>query len=296
MLESWPFEVASTTVELMCRMVAVVASAPVTLRALLAEAPRSLSALSVEHRDGWGMAWIDGDRWTLRKGTDCAAACVDYRRSAAEARSSLAIAHVRKKTVGGTSLANTHPFRRGRWVMAHNGTVENLAAVTARCSPRRLAEIDGDTDSERLFALLMTFIDEHEGDAESGLRAAVGELRAVPRLGAVNFFLSEGERLYALRLGRSLFLLDRTRGPGRRTPSLAVASEQLTDEPWSDIPEGTLLVLSGRDAPQARVIPPVAAQPLALIHRSRPAPGQGCGGVAFWCARPGQVSGIAATG
>lgn len=238
----------------MCRMVAVVASAPVALRALLSEVPRSLSALSVEHRDGWGLAWVDEGGWTIRKGTDCAAACGDYQKTAGEARSSLAIAHVRKKTVGETSLANTHPFRRGRWVLAHNGTVENLAAVTARCSPRRLAEVDGQTDSERLLAMLLTFIDEHGGDAASGLGAAVRELRATPGLGAANFLLSDGERLYALRLGRELFLLDRTGSPGRRTPSIAIASERLTDEPWRDIAEGTLLVVAGRGAPQARAV------------------------------------------
>lgn len=235
-------------------MVAVIASAPVALRALLAEAPRSLSALSVEHRDGWGLAWVEGDDWQVRKGTDCAAACSDYRRVALEARSHLAIAHVRQKTVGKTSLANTHPFRRDRWVLAHNGTVENLAAVTERCSPRRLAEIDGETDSERLFAFLMTVIDEHAGDVTEGLRAAVRELRAIPRVGAVNFLLSDGEHLYALRLGRSLFVLDRTDDPRRRTPSIAIASERLTDEEWTEVAEGALLIVPGRTAPRVRVV------------------------------------------
>jgi glutamine amidotransferase len=236
-------------------MVGVVASEPVALRALLAEAPRSLSALSVDHRDGWGLAWVGGGDWHVRKGTDCAADCGDYRRVSHEARSRLAIAHVRHKTVGPTSLANTHPFRRGRWVLAHNGTVENLAAITDRCSPTRLAEVEGDTDSERLFAFLMTCIDDHAGDVASGLAAAVRELGAIPRVGAVNFLLSDGEQMYALRLGRSLFMLDRTGQPGRRTPSVAIASERLTDEAWTDVAEGTLLAVSrGAASPRVRTL------------------------------------------
>jgi glutamine amidotransferase len=234
-------------------MLGVVAGNPVALRALLAEAPRSLSALSLEHRDGWGLAWTAGGDWLLRKGTACAAECDDFRRAADGSRARLAIAHVRKRTVGATCLANTHPFRRGHWVLAHNGTVDDLAFVTARSSPERLGEIEGDTDSERLFAFLMTAIDDARS-ADEGLARAVGELRAAPGVGAVSFLLSDGLRLYAHRLGRTLFVLDRTRDPGRRTPSVAVASERLTDEPWREIDQGTLLVVAGDHVPAVRVM------------------------------------------
>jgi glutamine amidotransferase len=239
-------------------MLGVVAREPVALGALLDGAPRSLAALSIEHRDGWGLASTEDGRWTVRKGTRCAAECEDFR-SAASARARVAVAHVRKRTVGPTSLANTHPFQRGAWVLAHNGTVEDLAFLTSRSSRVRLDEIRGDTDSERLFAFLMTAIDRAATPRE-GIARAVRELRGARRVGAVSFLLSDGRDLYAHRSGRTLFMLDRTSGDAgdgpkkRRAPSIAIASERLTDEPWSEIEQGALLLVAGGSIPSASVL------------------------------------------
>ena len=74
--------------------------------------------------------------------------------------SPLLVSHVRRKTVGETSLVNTHPFERGRWVFAHNGTVEDVAWLRAQTSRERLAEVRGETDSELLFAWLLTRLDD----------------------------------------------------------------------------------------------------------------------------------------
>ena len=45
----------------------------------------------------------------------------------------MAVAHVRKATVGAPGLQNTHPFKRvlwGRdWVFAHNGTLPEVQAA-----------------------------------------------------------------------------------------------------------------------------------------------------------------------
>src|SRR5438477_7603822 len=104
----------------MCRMFALAAARPIAARELLRDAPRSLAALSREHADGWGVA-LYADDWSIHRGTACAARCTRFDAIADAATARLVIAHVRKKTVGPTSLANTHPFRRGRFVFAHNG-------------------------------------------------------------------------------------------------------------------------------------------------------------------------------
>src|SRR5688572_7212074 len=105
----------------MCRMFGVAAAAPLSSHRLLCEAPKSLRTLSREHADGWGVAMHDGAAWQVERGTMCAA---DSERFAELARfeTQLAIAHVRKATVGSTALANTHPFQRDGFVFAHNGT------------------------------------------------------------------------------------------------------------------------------------------------------------------------------
>ena len=59
--------------------------------------------------------------------------------------------------MGSTSLSNTHPFVYGRWIFAHNGTLQNFAArkqLLLDAIPNDLRQlIRGDTDSEHVFML-----------------------------------------------------------------------------------------------------------------------------------------------
>jgi glutamine amidotransferase len=249
-----------------CRLLGIASSEATEFRILLREAPRSLAALSEEHRDGWGIAVHDDDDWTLHKGTECANADARFHDLAIGSRGVLIVAHVRQKTVGATSFQNTHPFRQARWVFAHNGTVKDVAHLRANTSPARARAIDGETDSEALFAFLLTRLDEASlADRPAGaatdevIAGAVRALRAREGIGAFNFLLSDGSVTYAHRFGRTLFLL--ARGPrdavrrerpssdgtivetpwSQRRHALFVASERLTDEPWEEVPDGTLL-------------------------------------------------------
>ena len=243
-------------VNTMCRMLGIVAARPVALRALLSDAPRSLAALSREHPHGWGIASSAPEGWSLHKNDSCAASCPSYARVASEVMSSLAIAHVRQKTVGGTSLSNTHPFRRGHFVLAHNGTVGNVDALVRRTSAFRLAEVEGETDSERLFAFIACRIDE-SGDVETGVARAVRELHRLEDVGAVNFLFSDGEHLFAHRWGRTLYVLLRSpdgEQTARRTRAVVIASEKLTDEPWQEVAQGSLLAIRIGERPAARSV------------------------------------------
>jgi predicted glutamine amidotransferase len=227
----------------MCRMFGMVATQAVSPRELLHDAPRSLRALSHEHNDGWGIALSCND-WQIHKSIACAAQCTSFPLIAAtEAR--VVVAHVRKKTVGDLAIANTHPFRRGNLVFAHNGTVSALAAMTAQIAPARLAEIEGDTDSERLFAFVLTHIDS-AGDIERGVVRAIRALQALGEIGSANFLLASETRVYAYRQGRSLFTL-------ARAGVAMVASERLTDEDWLEVPERALVIL-GRSAVEVALL------------------------------------------
>lgn len=233
----------------------MLAARPVSPRALLRDGPRSLWTLSAEHPDGWGVAIDDGEGWSVHRDTACAQRSPRFADLAAATRARVVVAHVRQKTVGPTALANTHPFRDGRLVFAHNGTVARTDALTAQTSAARLAAIVGDTDSERLFAFIASHVDR-AGDVEPGVRTAVGALHAAGDLGSLSFLLACDHRIYAHRLGRALFVLVRhTDGDDRRTPTLVVASEALTDEAWRELPERSLHVLEARDgSPQLRSI------------------------------------------
>jgi predicted glutamine amidotransferase len=267
----------------MCRMLGIVASETTDFRFCLHEAPRSLHCLSREHPDGWGIAVYASNEsgWSVQKQAACAGDDDRFVDVAASSTGHSMVAHIRKRTVGPIGVENTHPFRRGRWVFAHNGTIQDLPALRKRTSPARIAEIRGATDSELFFAYLLAFIDAEGGGAEEASPAAVEaalarasvELRASPSFSASNFLLSNGRELYAFRRGRSLFALERKPGdavrPSRRSSetgatietrwtarrrAVLVASEAITDEPWQPVEEGTLVAVVRQPEPQIRVI------------------------------------------
>ncbi len=225
----------------MCRMFGVVAVEPIAPRELLRDSPRSLRALSREHPDGWGVAIHNANDWVVHRSTSCAADCARYGELAEGVATKLLVAHIRQKTVGETALANTHPFRRGAFVFAHNGTIKEVALLVAMSSPARLEQIEGDTDSERLFAFVMTHIDA-AGDVDRGVVTAVRALHALGEVGSATFLLSCGARLYAHRLGRSLYV-------SIRNGAVVIASEQLTTEDWHELPERSLVVVDHAGAP-----------------------------------------------
>lgn len=252
----------------MCRLLGIIANERTHFRLCLREAPLSMAQLSQEHRDGWGVGiYSPSEGWTLYKRVECAHEDEQFHDVAAESFGEVLIAHVRKRTVGPLSLRNTHPFQRGRWIFAHNGTIRDLEFFRQRTSPQRLAQVEGDTDSERLFAFLLTLLDETgatEGAVgartDAVLAAAAAAARARPGLGAFNFLLTNGDVCYAHRAGRTLFLLERAPGDQVRkervspetgavieTPwsparhAILLASERITHEPWQPVAEGTLL-------------------------------------------------------
>jgi predicted glutamine amidotransferase len=297
----------------MCRLAGVIAEEVTEFGLVLKEAPRSLARLSSEHPDGWGIAAhgsidsmppsrSEGTRyeggWRIQKGTERAADCHRFQSIASQSTGTILIAHVRQKTVGPTSIANTHPFMQSGWVFAHNGTIQDQAFVRESTSEARLAEVRGETDSEMLFAYFLTRLDEIGLSSISGLYGeaarvardkatrtladATEELRN-RKVGAFNFLMSDGESCFIHRFGRSLFLLDRTPRKSRvprsdelptsarqvtwveRRRAVLVASEQLTDEPWVELPEGTFLRVD-RD-PTPTIAWPEAFARLSSIER-----------------------------
>jgi predicted glutamine amidotransferase len=235
----------------MCRLLGVVSRSIEAHPTALAEAPKSLAELSAAHPHGWGIAVHDGRQWSLERRPTCALADARFYEIARRARGRMLVAHVRKATVGRTVLANTHPFRRDGWVFAHNGTISDLDWLARRTSSARLREVEGDTDSERFFAFLMTALDNAgatKGSRASPEAASLALAKAVrsaterPKLGAANFLLSDGQVMFAHRFGRSLFI-SKDAGVAR------VASEAGHEGVWQEVPDRTLFRIEGGREP-----------------------------------------------
>ncbi len=63
-------------------------------------------------------------------------------------------AHIRASTGTPVQQTNCHPFRHGRWLWMHNGSIAGFHDVrrelTLRIDPALYPSIDGSTDSETL--------------------------------------------------------------------------------------------------------------------------------------------------
>jgi predicted glutamine amidotransferase len=207
------------------------------MRYELLEADNPLIRQSEHHDSGWGMAVYNRDRADEPK-------CVRFPEAAfsdngfedaTAMRGRIFNAHLRRATMGGLMLDNTHPFCLGPYSFCHNGTVLHFPRLLELGVPKP----KGSTDSEHLFNYLITHLDE--GDIVGSLRHMVEGVISRSQFSGLNFLFSDGEKLYAYRLGVfDLYWLHR---PGQ----LLVASERITDEPWHCVAQDVLLTLDPKD-------------------------------------------------
>ena len=221
----------------MCRVLGSVAAEPISLRTELLDAANPL--LRPEENDGWGMA-----AYPRAEGEEprCFRFASNHTRDGADTKGRIHNVHVRRATIGGLTEQNTHPFCLGPYSFSHNGTVVNINLLEAGEDEQPA----GETDSERYFRLVMHHLDGK--DTVNGLRYAVRATIERFPFSSLTFLFSDGERLYAYRLG--LCELHWISRPGQ----LLVASERLTEEEtWHSVKQDVLLVLDPRepDGPHA---------------------------------------------
>ena len=184
----------------MCRLFALHAGRrDVRAEFWLLEAPTSMAVQSEANADGFGIAALSADdALLLIRNPVQASADRLYRGVARGAEACQFLVHLRYANTGVTSLSNTHPFLQDARVFAHNGVVGDLERLEHRLGEHR-AMVSGETDSERLFALITLCIREASGDVRAGITAAVRELAAGYELYSINFVLGEVGHLWAFR-------------------------------------------------------------------------------------------------
>jgi glutamine amidotransferase len=221
----------------MCRVLGSVAAEPVSLRHELLEAANPL--IRDRAQDGWGIASYrraEGED-PLCSRFDRAAQAQAAAHPATTAKGRLHNAHIRRATVGDRSAENTHPFCLGPYTFSHNGTILHID----RLLDGNVEPCAGQTDSERLFRLVMHHLDAE--DPTNGLRYAVRATVERFPFSSLSFLFSDGERLYAYRLGHcELHWVARPNG------QTLVASEPTSeDEKWHSVKQDVLLVLDPRE-------------------------------------------------
>ncbi|MER6302022.1 class II glutamine amidotransferase [Kitasatospora sp. NPDC001539] len=281
----------------MCRLFGL-SSAPRRSRATfwLLEAPDSLTAQSHREPDGTGLGYfaVDGTP-QVHKAPIAAFQDRSFAEDAASVESATFLAHLRFATTGALEDVNTHPFEQDGRLFAHNGVIEDLERLDEHLGPDR-SLVQGDTDSERFFALITRETAARGGDVTAGIEAAARWVARNLPLYALNLVLTTADQLWALRYPgtHELYVLHRQAGgkhgnrhldhagtAGRmrvrsgdllHARSTVVASERMDDNPhWRLMEPGELVHIGPDQTATRRILLPDAPAHLLSLADLRPA-------------------------
>ena len=254
----------------MCRIAAFIGP-PLTLGELVCEPPHGLAHQSwaakemvsaTVNADGWGAAWFDEARRpaTYRQILPIWAD-VNLDALARSLRCDVWLANVRSATAGlGTDYANTQPFHNDRGgddalLFTHNGFIDRFAhtlraRVRAALDPEIEITINGNTDSEYLFALIR----QQRGPLAERVRTALALVREwladAPDVRALlNVIVSDGRQLVATRDALhgdapSLYYHHDWHG------GIAIGSEAFDDQHgWAAVESGEIIIAEAGKTP-----------------------------------------------
>jgi glutamine amidotransferase len=230
----------------MCRLFGLHADRRVvTATFWLLEAPDNLVDQSKRNPDGTGLGVFEADgKPVVDKQPMAAWQDSQFATEAHELTGTTFIAHVRYSSSAALEVRNTHPFLQDDRIFAHNGVVDALDVVDARLRALGVDDlVQGDTDSERIFALITACIRRRGGDVGAGIVDAVGWLAETVPIFAVNVLLSTATDMWALRYPETheLYLLDRRDVDGRR---LRMRSDRITAHSEHLTSDGSVLFAS----------------------------------------------------
>lgn len=266
----------------MCRWLAYSGS-PVLLEDLLLKPEHSLIDQSLHSRmgatttngDGFGVGWYGvGETPGVFRSVEPAWNNRNLEDLAAHVESSLVFAHIRAATGTAIQETNCHPFRHGRWLWMHNGSIARFHDVKRELllavDPSLFPDLEGSTDSEAFFFLALTM--GLEDDPPAAVERAVGLIEHVGRSNRIEHPIqmtvatTDGDRVWGFRYSsegrsRSLYFSTlvatlRAQYPdnpvlqGLSDESRLVVSEPLGDleGAWNEVPESSYgVVQEGQD-------------------------------------------------
>jgi glutamine amidotransferase len=206
----------------MCRLFGFRSIIQSQVHSSLIEADNALVTQSSRHPDGWGVAYYVDECPQLMRSPAHALSDNLFHRLSGVVSSETVLAHVRKATQGVPSVFNCHPFQYGRWTFAHNGDIPDFSthreALQQLIAPRLRRFILGETDSETVFYLLLTALEQlgplnrrcSIDQLIEAARTTVHQVRQIcdcfgapPSL--LTFIVTDGACLLATQGGKELF-------------------------------------------------------------------------------------------
>jgi predicted glutamine amidotransferase len=222
--------------------------------------------------DGFGIGWYgDGAAPAVYKNILPAWSDENLREVAGQIRTPLMFAHVRASSGTPVQRSNCHPFRYGRWLWMHNGSLARFQelkhALVLAVDPSLYPLIEGSTDTEMLFFLALTF--GLADDPPAAVARAVGFVEDAGRRRGVEYPVhmtvatTDGESIWVFRYSSekstsSLYYSSDVSQVRRLYPELDaleqlgadtrfIVSEPLRDLPgvWHEVPEGSWALVRG---------------------------------------------------
>lgn len=263
----------------MCRWLAYSGS-PVLLEELLFKPENSLVMQSRHSRlgaeavngDGFGVGWY-GDVETPGTFTSIEPAWNDrnLRELSSHAAAGRVFAHIRATTGTAVQQTNCHPFRHGKWLWMHNGSIADFSLVKRdllmAVDPVLFPNIEGSTDSEVFFHLALTMGLKDDPTSAVGRAVAfiedVGHRHGVEHPIQMTVATTDGDTTWAFRYSsvgksRSLFHSTDVSTLRQQHPENEVLQRVSDDarlivsEPlgnlrgaWREVPESTCVVVHG---------------------------------------------------
>ncbi|MBW4592180.1 MAG: ergothioneine biosynthesis protein EgtC [Brasilonema angustatum HA4187-MV1] len=249
----------------MCRLLGYLGS-PVSLETLLYKPEYSLIVQSDQPRemlseevnvDGFGVGWYDSQKETepfTYKSTLPIRNEINLPNLSRYVQSGCVLAYVRSVTSGQVlDLSNCQPYDYQSLLFIHNGAIDNFRQTLYRPIRKVLSDeiyqwIEGTTDSEHIFALLLNHWQANPGKSlEQALHVTLLELQQLAQNYqtniSANVVISDGHRLIASRFSTkspapSLYTIaDDPNSP----KSVIIASEPMFAGNWISCPENSII-------------------------------------------------------
>ena len=209
----------------MCRFIAYLGKKPLILSQMLDAPENSLINQSRQaqiskiklNADGFGIGWYDhsiDQEPGLFKSIRPAWNDPNLKHIASKIRSQCFVGHVRASTTGDVDTFNCHPFLYQSFLFAHNGAIHGFEDIR-RHLLRMLDDhtfriIQGQTDTEHFFALMMGFLYQNEqpftlnhfADAFVQSTLEIKQLQQAhsnDSLSKINSVLTDGEQMIVTR-------------------------------------------------------------------------------------------------